>query len=627
MLYPLAKRVTWLCHLALGLTIGLAPVGAWLAVTGGLTWAPVMLGLAVAVWIAGFDVIYALLDVDFDRANGIHSIPARFGEARALWFTRGLHVAAVLLLVGTGLATDAGPIYMAGVAVCAAVLLYENAIVRPGDVGRIQAAFGQSNGLLAVRLPAVHPGRGDAVDPDVLVRGRGLVKAFGDRRAVDRVDVDLAAGECLAVLGPNGAGKSTLLRMLATLLRPEAGELSVCGAPLPDRAIRARAEIGYLGHDPLVYLDLTARQNLELYADLYGLEDAPARITEGLDRVGLLARSFDPVRTFSRGMAQRLGLARALLHRPRLLLLDEPYAGLDAAGARLLDGVIGDLGATRGAVMITHEVERGVAMAGRVLVLRAGRPVLSEGTAALGDGFRRALRGAGRVSAARPAAGRQLRALLLKDLRLELRSRDTLVAMLLFAVVAMLIFQFAFGARGDDLTAVSGGIMWATLALTAVLGVGRSWVPEREQRVLDGILSAPIPRLVLLVAKAGAIYAYLFAVEVVVVPLTVLFFIRHPEPVDVRPHPGRLPARQPRDRDPRLPPRVPRPLRPGARAAPADPLPAVPAAGRDRRVGGDPRGVSGDERPRGIPGLLPVSGGLCGNLRACGLRDVRARLR
>ena len=148
-LYPLAKRVTWLCHLALGLTIGLAPVGAWLAVTGGLEAAPVMLGLAVAVWIAGFDVIYALLDVDFDRANGIHSVPARFGEARALWFTRVLHVLAIVLLVGTGIATDAGPVYMAGVAVCAAVLLYENAIVRPGDVGRIQAAFGQSNGLLS----------------------------------------------------------------------------------------------------------------------------------------------------------------------------------------------------------------------------------------------------------------------------------------------------------------------------------------------------------------------------------------------------------------------------------------------------------------------------------------------
>ncbi len=215
------------------------------------------------------------------------------------------------------------------------------------------------------------------------------MKAFGERRAVDRVDVDLAAGECLALLGPNGAGKSTLLRMLATLLRPEAGELAVCGAQLPRDARRARAQIGYLGHDPLVYLDLTARQNLELYADLYGLPDAAARVSEALDRVGLRARSFDPVRTFSRGMAQRLGLARVRLHAPRLLLLDEPYSGLDAAGARLLDGVLAELEPGCGAVMVTHEVERGVALAGRVLVLRAGRPVLSEATAALGAGFRR----------------------------------------------------------------------------------------------------------------------------------------------------------------------------------------------------------------------------------------------
>lgn len=215
------------------------------------------------------------------------------------------------------------------------------------------------------------------------------MKTFGDRRAVDRVAVEVAAGECLALLGPNGAGKSTLLRLLATLLRSEAGELSVCGAELPRGAMRARAQIGYLGHDPLVYLDLTARQNLELYAELYGLPDGAERVTEALDRVGLLARSFDPVRTFSRGMAQRLGLARVQLHSPRLLLLDEPYAGLDAAGARLLDGVLAELGPARGAVMVTHEVERGVAMAGRVLVLRAGRPVLSEATAGLGAGFRR----------------------------------------------------------------------------------------------------------------------------------------------------------------------------------------------------------------------------------------------
>ena len=128
---------------------------------------------------------------------------------------------------------------------------------------------------------------------------------------------------------------------------------------------------------------------------------------------------------------------------------------------------------------------------------------------------------------ARPARRRQLRALLLKDLRLELRTRDTLVAMLLFSVVAMMIFQFAFGGRGQNLSAVSGGILWATLALTAVLGVGRSWVPEREQRVLDGILTSPVPRELLLVARAGAIYAYLLAVELVAVPLVTIFFVRH----------------------------------------------------------------------------------------------------
>jgi 4-hydroxybenzoate polyprenyltransferase len=149
-LYPLAKRVTWLCHLALGLTIGIAPMGAWLAVTGDLEAAPVLLGLAVACWIAGFDIIYALLDIDFDRAHDVQSVPARFGEATALWFTKGLHLTAIGLLVGAGIAAGAGGWYMAGVALCAAVLIYENAIVRPGDTSRVQVAFAQSNGVLSM---------------------------------------------------------------------------------------------------------------------------------------------------------------------------------------------------------------------------------------------------------------------------------------------------------------------------------------------------------------------------------------------------------------------------------------------------------------------------------------------
>ena len=198
---------------------------------------------------------------------------------------------------------------------------------------------------------------------------------------MDGVDLLLAPGERLALAGPNGAGKSTLLRMLATLVRPKTGELEVLREEVPGNAGAARRGIGYLAHDPLVYLDLTARQNLELYGDLYEVADRDARIDDLLDLVGLLGRAEDTVRTFSRGMAQRLALARMLMHRPRLLLLDEPHASLDARGGDLLDR---ELDAARddgrAAVIVTHEVERVARVSDRLVVLRAGRVVLDERT-------------------------------------------------------------------------------------------------------------------------------------------------------------------------------------------------------------------------------------------------------
>ena len=209
------------------------------------------------------------------------------------------------------------------------------------------------------------------------------MKRFGERRAVDRVDVRLAAGECLAVLGPNGAGKSTLLRMLATLLRPDEGTLAVAGHVCPDGAGAARARDRLPRPRPAGLPRPDGRvRTWSSTPTSTGWPEPGERIDDALDRVDLLARSYDPVRGFSRGMAQRLGLARTLLHEPSLLLLDEPYAGLDAAGARLLDGVLADAGRDRGVVIVTHEVERGVDLAQRVLVLRAGRAVLSEPTGA-----------------------------------------------------------------------------------------------------------------------------------------------------------------------------------------------------------------------------------------------------
>lgn len=199
----------------------------------------------------------------------------------------------------------------------------------------------------------------------------------------------MADGERVAVIGPNGAGKTTLVRVLATLLRPDAGDLVVAGARCPDDARLARGALGYLGHDPLVYPDLTARENLELFSAMYGLGGETARIDDLLDRVGLLSRSLEPVRGYSRGMAQRLGIARMILHAPRLLLLDEPYSGLDVEGAAALDRELArDTGRT--IVAVTHEVVRAHALADRVIVMRAGRVVAEIDTAELdADGLGR----------------------------------------------------------------------------------------------------------------------------------------------------------------------------------------------------------------------------------------------
>jgi 4-hydroxybenzoate polyprenyltransferase len=149
-IYPYTKRFTWLCHLVLGVVIGLAPLGAWIAVTGHFAAAPVFLFLAVATWMFGFDVIYALMDVDFDRQHGIKSVPARFGAVKALRVTRVMHTLAVICLVVAGALAGSGPIYFVGVAVCAAVLVVENVVVDPADTVRIQAAFGTANGVLAL---------------------------------------------------------------------------------------------------------------------------------------------------------------------------------------------------------------------------------------------------------------------------------------------------------------------------------------------------------------------------------------------------------------------------------------------------------------------------------------------
>jgi heme exporter protein A len=214
---------------------------------------------------------------------------------------------------------------------------------------------------------------GTVVEDGPAVELDGLTRNYGERTALADVSFAVAAGETLVVFGPNGAGKTTLLRVLATLLRPHAGRVSVLGGQLPDDAWQVRGRVGLLGHEPLLYRELTARENLRYHAHLHGVGEG--RVEELLDAIAMTRRADEPLRTLSRGMVQRVAVARATLHDPQVLLLDEPYANLDPAAIDLVSPLIGaESGRTR--VVSSHDPSGGLAQADLVLGLRAGRAVL-----------------------------------------------------------------------------------------------------------------------------------------------------------------------------------------------------------------------------------------------------------
>ncbi len=211
---------------------------------------------------------------------------------------------------------------------------------------------------------------------DTLIAVDKLDKTFGARWALRGLSFTLAPGEIVALVGPNGAGKTTLLRLLATLSRPNGGRIDIGKIPLAQHANDARAAIGFVGHQTFMYDELTAEENLQFFARLYDLPDSYARVRAVARRVGIEHRLNDVTRTLSRGLQQRLTLARMLLHDPAVLLLDEPYTGLDKTAADLLDEIILEAKEQgRGILFSTHDLERGLAICDRALVLKAGRLV------------------------------------------------------------------------------------------------------------------------------------------------------------------------------------------------------------------------------------------------------------
>ncbi len=241
----------------------------------------------------------------------------------------------------------------------------------------------------AERGPATPEPTGQA-----MIELRNLTKAFGSKAALRGVDLRVAPGESLVIFGPNGAGKTTLIRILSSLSRPTGGKVLIGGLDLATHADGIRRYLGVVSHAPLLYDSLTAEENLRFFAQLYNLTNPAPRIAELLARVGLTARRNDLVRTFSRGMIQRLAIARALLHDPQVLLLDEPDTGLDPQAAEMLHGLLAQLSRApmgqpaaavaepaRTIVTVTHSIERGLAIADRVVILAGGK-IVFEGRAA-----------------------------------------------------------------------------------------------------------------------------------------------------------------------------------------------------------------------------------------------------
>ncbi|MDY2723058.1 MAG: ABC transporter ATP-binding protein [Coriobacteriales bacterium] len=215
------------------------------------------------------------------------------------------------------------------------------------------------------------------ISPDTpALRVTGIEKRFGARRVLKSVDFELPQGASLVIFGPNGAGKTTLLRILSTLDRPSKGTCEALGLSYKEQVDEVRGCIGFITHNPMLYLDLTARENLVLFARLYGVDDPDKAADEMLSLVELKHRANDKVRGFSRGMTQRIAIARAFINDPRIVFLDEPYSGLDPHAAGIVDRMLAESRQRRTLVTVSHSLESGFAQASHVLLLAKGRQIL-----------------------------------------------------------------------------------------------------------------------------------------------------------------------------------------------------------------------------------------------------------
>ncbi len=210
------------------------------------------------------------------------------------------------------------------------------------------------------------------------IEAKNISRSFGRRDVLKNINFTLEKGGFLSIFGPNGAGKTTLVKILSTLLSPSGGEVHIAGIKLDDDPTDIRKQIGLISHQPLLYLDLSALENLEFYGTLYGVDNLKERAVGLLEQVELAHRRYDLVRTFSKGMQQRLAIARSLIHSPSILFLDEPHAGLDPHAMDILDGLIESIRFDHTFVMVTHNLRKGLDLGSAAMIIEDGRIIFHE---------------------------------------------------------------------------------------------------------------------------------------------------------------------------------------------------------------------------------------------------------
>lgn len=373
----------------------------------------------------------------------------------------------------------------------------------------------------------------------------GLGRSYGARTVLSGLTWRLQPGELLAVTGPNGAGKTTLLRMLAGVSRPTTGQVFLDGVSLSDGPASARRRIGYVGHLPMLFADLTGRENLLFFGRLYNVPEA--RIEELLAAVGMDRRADLPVHSCSRGMQQRLAVARALLHRPHLLICDEPLTGLDGEGQALVLGLLeAHLAGGGMAVVAGHDRQL---TAGAHLVLRLGmapddwtisrQPAAASaagdglgGTAALPPGHGRGeaqAGGLGREGPPDPAGAplpgffRHWLTLTGADLEGAFRNLAGVATVPLFAMLVLLVFGLTLRPTDRDLDPLLPGLLWTALAFAALSGQLRPFIRERVLGAVEGLKAAPVDGAAVYTARLTANWLMLMAVAAVMTPLFFTF--------------------------------------------------------------------------------------------------------